>query len=183
MKRARTRDAASRVVGLRVTRWLYSLAIHSPPAEISRANSYSENGRGARIRTLGPRFWSCQPGVAGVRQESLLNTSRPMTVASGRSSWLYTLLPARESTSVWLRTAWPMAFAVFRRVCSDSFEFQSPQTVLKTAGLSFATVHQRPPTSDRQPPESVIVRQCPQSSIGLAVNLAVTDPKELQQDC
>jgi hypothetical protein len=50
----------------------------------------------------------------------------------------------------------------------------APQTVLKTAGLVSANVHQHPPTFDRQLWQSVIVHRCPQPSIGLAVFLAVT---------
>jgi hypothetical protein len=53
----------------------------------------------------------------------------------------------------------------------------APQTVLKTAGLPSATVHQQPPKFGRVGQECVAVRHCPRSAVGLAVKLlAVSDP-------
>jgi hypothetical protein len=52
----------------------------------------------------------------------------------------------------------------------------TPQTVLKTAGVASAAVHQRSPTLYGLRRESMIVRRRPQSSAGLAVFLAVTEP-------
>jgi hypothetical protein len=52
----------------------------------------------------------------------------------------------------------------------------APQTVLKTVGLLCATVHQRPLTFGRRGRQSVVVRLRPQSSLGLAVFLAVGAP-------
>ncbi len=53
--------------------------------------------------------------------------------------------------------------------------FAKPQTVLKTAGRSFADVHRGLPQFDRRPLDSVVVHDCPQSSSALAVILAVTE--------
>jgi hypothetical protein len=52
----------------------------------------------------------------------------------------------------------------------------APQTVLKTAGLTSATVHQHPSTFDRLSHESAVVHPRPQLSAGLAVILAVSEP-------
>ena len=58
----------------------------------------------------------------------------------------------------------------------------APQTVLKTAGLASASVHQGPPKFDRLSRESIIVRARPQISVGLAVNLAVSEPSKPSGD-
>ena len=50
----------------------------------------------------------------------------------------------------------------------------APQTVLKTAGLSSANVHQRPRKFNRRHRQSMVVRSRPQLSGGAAVILAVT---------
>jgi len=62
-----------------------------------------------------------------------------------------------------------------------SCDFQSPQTVLKTAGLASASVRQGTPKFDRLSRESKIVRARPQISVGLAVNAAVSEPSKAQR--
>jgi len=52
----------------------------------------------------------------------------------------------------------------------------APQTVLKTAGMSSASVHTGPLQFDRAPSDSGIVRLYPSMSAKLAVFLAVSDP-------
>jgi hypothetical protein len=54
--------------------------------------------------------------------------------------------------------------------------FQSPKTVLKTAGLGFTIMRRRPHQFSRQHLLSVTVRLHPSSSAVLAVILAVTEP-------
>ena len=49
----------------------------------------------------------------------------------------------------------------------------TPQTVLKTAGLTSTNVRQRPLEFDSERANSVLIRQCPYSSGILAVMLAV----------
>jgi hypothetical protein len=49
----------------------------------------------------------------------------------------------------------------------------APQTVLKTAGLTSAVVHNWPPAFGIEPENSLDVRSHPQSVAGLAVILAV----------
>jgi hypothetical protein len=55
-----------------------------------------------------------------------------------------------------------------------TLDFQRPQTVLKTAGLASATIHQRPLEFDRQLAYSTIVRRRPLRSGKLALILAVS---------
>lgn len=47
--------------------------------------------------------------------------------------------------------------------------FENPQTDLKTADLTSATVRQRPPRFDYEVRQSMIVRPRPRSTAGLAV--------------
>jgi len=51
----------------------------------------------------------------------------------------------------------------------------APQTVLKTAELTSASVHQRPPRFGYEHAHSEIVRPYPWTSAGLAVFLAVNE--------
>ena len=57
-----------------------------------------------------------------------------------------------------------------------------PPAVLKTAGQASASVRQGTPKFDRLSRESIIVRARPQMSVGLAVNLAVSEPSKPGED-
>jgi hypothetical protein len=73
----------------------------------------------------------------------------------------------------WLSFADPADVRERKRTWMESYG--RPQTVLKTAGLTSADVHQRPPRFNLCCRDSVVVRYRPQSSASLAVILAVTE--------
>ena len=85
---------------------------------------------------------------------------------------------SRFATGVAVRQA-PLGLAL---TAPRRREFRSPQTVLKTAGLSFMPVHQRPPTFNREPPWSVIVRRYSKPSIRMAVNFGCQPRSRMQSD-
>src|SRR5450759_3936696 len=53
-----------------------------------------------------------------------------------------------------------------------------PPPVLKTAGLTSACVHQRPPMFERRPLKSTYVRHRPQTSVGLSL-IHISEPTRL----
>jgi hypothetical protein len=57
-----------------------------------------------------------------------------------------------------------------------------PPTVLKTAWLTSTDAHRSPLQFDRLSRETIIVRARPQISVGLAVNLAVSEPSKAGED-